>query len=150
MNKPLILVFGCLIAWGTGCASEPDLDGEWDLTLSLVENAGPDAADSATVSYAGRLSLEQTFNRFQGSGYVLGPGGPSCKVEFLVDGEVLDESTIPIKFDFSKSVCAQDEFEADATMTLKLIDDGYVLYGHSSYVRDDLLLYASASLRLYD
>ncbi len=150
MKAPSILILGCLVAWGTGCGSEPDLEGEWDLTLSLLETSGSGDSASQIASYPGRLSLQQTFNRFQGTGYVLGPGGPDCKVEFLVEGSVFDESTIQTKFDFSKSVCVQDDLEADATMTLKLIDDGYVLFGHSTYVRDDLLLYASASLRLYD
>lgn len=152
MSKPAWLVAGTLLVAIAGCGSEPDVGGEWDLTLTLSSDDGTGtlSGDVTKESYEGELTLKQTFDRFQGSGFVLGPGGPECRVQFLVEGTVLDRTMIPVKFDFSESSCPQDVLDADATMTLQLIDDGYVLYGHNTYAYENQRLYASASLRLYD
>jgi len=152
MTKTGCLVAGSLFLMLTGCSQDADVEGEWDLTLSLLteSGSGDDSDVTSSTSYQGRLSLRQMFNQFEGTGYVVGPDDADCRVEFLVEGDIHETSYIPIKFDFAGSACQSDELIADASMIMQLIDQGMVLTGHNTYIRDNQRLYASASLRLYD
>jgi len=139
MGKQAWIVLGLAGLVFTGCRSSVDIDGDWNVTLTLTDQNGV-----LTQAFPGRLELSQVFSDVSGEGVVY---GNDCETNFAVRGRAYDAYNIPIELDFFSSTCSDAPFDDNLVVNLTQFDDGQVLYGHNGYKSQ--LLYVSASVAPY-
>lgn len=147
---PLVLLTGSLV----GCGADAQLGGRWDATLSW-QPSEDDKQSDGYESYPGDLEIHQFMDSIEGTGTVIGAGGPECLLDFAIKGKIANEENIPVELTVTEKSCSNAIIDETTVINLSLIDNGEVLYGHTWYdylVGNETMtgrLYFSASIKPY-